>query len=95
MAQIITFGTMAARGAIRDVGRAMAIPYAQVDAVAKLVPNELHMTLDKALTASKDFKQQYDTDPTIHELIDMARKLEGMPRHAPLTRQGWSLPAIR
>ncbi|MDD3192919.1 MAG: DNA polymerase III subunit alpha [Oscillospiraceae bacterium] len=82
VAQIITFGTMAARGAIRDVGRAMAIPYAQVDAVAKLVPNELHMTLDKALTASKDFKQQYDTDPTIHELIDMARKLEGMPRHA-------------
>ena len=66
----------------QDVGRAMAIPYAQVDTVAKLVPNELHMTLDKALTASKDFKQQYDTDPTIHELIDMARKLEGMPRHA-------------
>ena len=82
VAQIITFGTMAARGAIRDVGRAMAIPYAQVDTVAKLVPNELHMTLDKALTALKDFKQQYDTDPTIHELIDMARKLEGMPRHA-------------
>lgn len=95
MAQIITFGTMAARGAIRDVGRAMAIPYAQVDAVAKLVPNELHMTLDKALTASKDFKQQYDTDPTIHELIDMARKLEGCPGTPPLTRQGWSLPAIR
>lgn len=82
VAQIITFGTMAARGAIRDVGRAMAIPYAQVDAVAKLVPNELHMTLDKALTASKELKQQYDTDPTIRELIDMARKLEGMPRHA-------------
>ncbi|MGN0625060.1 MAG: DNA polymerase III subunit alpha [Oscillospiraceae bacterium] len=82
VAQIITFGTMAARGAIRDVGRAMAIPYAQVDAVAKLVPNELHMTLDKALSASKELKQQYDTDPTIHELIDMARKLEGMPRHA-------------
>ncbi len=82
VAQIITFGTMAARGAIRDVGRAMAVPYAQVDAVAKLVPNELHMTLDKALTASKDLKQQYDTDSTIHELIDMARKLEGMPRHA-------------
>lgn len=60
----------------------MAVPYAQVDAVAKLVPNELHMTLDKALTASKDLKQQYDTDSTIHELIDMARKLEGMPRHA-------------
>ncbi|MCI9405999.1 MAG: DNA polymerase III subunit alpha [Oscillospiraceae bacterium] len=82
VAQIITFGTMAARGAIRDVGRALAIPYAQVDAVAKLVPNELHMTLDKALKASKDFKRQYDEDPAIHELIDMARKLEGMPRHA-------------
>ncbi len=82
VAQIITFGTMAARGAIRDVGRALAIPYARVDAVAKLVPNELHMTLDKALQASKDLKKEYDTDPAIHELIDMARKLEGMPRHA-------------
>ena len=82
VAQISSLGTRVARGAIRDVGRAMAVPYAQVDAVAKLVPNELHMTLDKALTASKDLKQQYDTDSTIHELIDMARKLEGMPRHA-------------
>jgi len=82
VAQIITFGTMAARGALRDVGRALAIPYQQVDTVAKMVPNELHMTLDKALSASKDFKAQYDADPAVHELIDMARKLEGMPRHA-------------
>ncbi len=82
VAQIITFGTMAARGALRDVGRALAIPYAQVDTVAKMVPNELHMTLDKALKVSKDFKRMYDEDSSIHELIDMARKLEGMPRHA-------------
>ncbi len=82
VAQIITFGTMAARGAVRDVGRAMAVPYSQVDAVAKMVPFELHMTLDKALKNSKDLKRLYDTDATIHNLIDMAKKLEGMPRHA-------------
>lgn len=82
VAQIVTFGTMAARGSIRDVGRAMAIPYAAVDAVAKLVPSEPNITLDRALSISKEFKARYDTDLQIHELIDMARKLEGMPRHA-------------
>lgn len=81
VAQIVTFGTMAARGVIRDVGRAMAIPYATTDIVAKMVPMELHMTLDKALEVSADLKNRYDTDPQIHELIDMARKIEGMPRH--------------
>ena len=81
VAQIVTFGTMAARGVIRDVGRAMAIPYATTDIVAKMVPMELHMTLDHALEASADLKSRYDTDPQIHELIDMARKIEGMPRH--------------
>lgn len=82
VAQIVTFGTMAARGSIRDVGRAMAIPYATVDGIAKLVPMELNITLDKALNASSELKQRYDTDPQVHELIDMARKLEGMPRNA-------------
>lgn len=82
VAQIITFGTMAARAAIRDVGRALGIPYQQVDMVAKLVPAELKMTLDKALLVSHDLKALYDRDPNLHRLLDMARKIEGMPRHA-------------
>ncbi len=82
VAQIVTFGTMAARGSIRDVGRAMAVPYATVDGVAKLVPMEQNITLDKALSTSSELRQRYDTDPQIHELIDMARKVEGMPRNA-------------
>ena len=82
VAQIITFGTMAARGSIRDVGRAMAIPYAKVDSVAKLVPMELNITLDRALNISHDLKNLYDSDPQVKELIDMAKKLEGMPRNA-------------
>ncbi|MDP4109916.1 MAG: DNA polymerase III subunit alpha, partial [Bacillota bacterium] len=82
VAQIVTFGTMAARNAIRDVGRALDIPYAQVDAVAKMVPFELHVTLDRALTVSPQLKELYDSDETIKNLIDTAIKLEGMPRHA-------------
>lgn len=82
VAQIITFGTMLARGAIRDVGRAMNIPYQTVDTVAKQVPMELGITLDKALEKSTDFAATYHSDPEITRLIDMARKLEGMPRHA-------------
>ncbi len=82
VAQIVTFGTMAARGSIRDVGRAMAIPYAQVDSIAKLVPSEPNITLDKALQVSGELKDRYDTDPQIHALIDMARQVEGMPRNA-------------
>ncbi len=82
VAQIITFGTMAARGAIRDVGRALAIPYAEVDSVAKLVPMELGVTLKKALSTSADLRKKYEENPKIKELIDMAQKLEGMPRHA-------------
>jgi DNA polymerase-3 subunit alpha len=82
VAQIVTFGTMAARGSIRDVGRAMAVPYAEVDSVAKLVPMELNITLDRALNISNQLRQIYDTDPKIHELLDMARKVEGMPRNA-------------
>lgn len=82
VAQIITFGTMAARNAIRDVGRALGIPYQATDTVAKKVPNELKITLDKALKISRDFKSVYDGDPKVRELIDMARRIEGMPRHA-------------
>ena len=82
VAQIVTFGTMAARGSIRDVGRAMAIPYAVVDGVAKLVPMEPGITLEKALKASKELRLRYEDDPQIRELIDMARRVEGMPRNA-------------
>lgn len=82
VAQIISFGTMAARGAIRDVGRALAIPYSTVDVVAKQVPNDLGMTIDKALEISTELKRGYDTDENVHKLIDMARSIEGMPRHA-------------
>ncbi|MBC8584173.1 DNA polymerase III subunit alpha [Youxingia wuxianensis] len=82
VAQIITFGTMAARGAIRDVGRVMGVPYQQVDTIAKLVPMELHMTLDKALKVSSELRGYYESSPQIKQLLDMARKIEGMPRHA-------------
>ncbi len=82
VAQIVTFGTMAARAAIRDVGRVMGIPYSQVDQVAKLVPMDLHITIAEALERSKDLKDRMDGDPQIKNLIEMAMKLEGMPRHA-------------
>ena len=82
VAQIVTFGTMAARGAIRDVGRALNIPYADVDAVAKQVPSTLHITLDDALKLSKQLKDSYEGDERIRTLIDTARGIEGMPRHA-------------
>jgi len=82
VAQIVTFGTMAARGAIRDVGRALNISYADCDVVAKLVPNDLHMTLEKALEASPQLNDLYNSDNTVKKLIDTAKGLEGMPRHA-------------
>ncbi len=81
VAQIVAFGTMAARGVVRDVGRALGISYATCDTVAKLIPFDINMTLSKALSLSKDLKTKYDTDPQIHELIDYSMKLEGMPRH--------------
>lgn len=82
VAQIVTFGTMAARAAVRDVGRAMDIPYALCDKTAKLIPQSPGMTLERALAGSKELKNLYDGDSVIKELIDMAIKLEGMPRHA-------------
>ncbi len=81
VAQIATFGTMAARGAIRDVGRALNFTYAETDVVAKLVPNTLHITLDEALKTSPQLKAMYDDDPRVKHLIDTARSLEGMPRN--------------
>ncbi|MBR2800126.1 MAG: DNA polymerase III subunit alpha, partial [Oscillospiraceae bacterium] len=82
VAQIVTFGTMAARAAIRDVGRVLNISYAECDAVAKQVPMALNMTLDEALRLSKPLKEFYDSDEKLRRLIDVARALEGMPRHA-------------
>ena len=81
VAQIATFGTMAARGAIRDVGRALNFSYAETDVVAKLVPNTLHITLKEALEASPKLKEMYDADPRVKQLIDTAQALEGMPRN--------------
>ena len=81
VAQIATFGTMAARGAIRDVGRALNFTYAETDVVAKLVPTTLHITLDEALKVSPKLKEMYDTDERVKLLIDTARALEGMPRN--------------
>ena len=88
VAQIISFGTMAARGAIRDVGRALGIPYGTVDVIAKLVPFELNITLDKAMQANSKLRAEYDNDPQIRRLIDIAKKLEGMPRHATMHAAG-------
>ncbi|MBQ0134875.1 MAG: DNA polymerase III subunit alpha, partial [Clostridiales bacterium] len=82
VAQIVTFGTMAARMAVRDVGRALNLSYAQCDAVAKQIPTALGMTLDEALKLSKPLKEMYDSDEQVKTLIDTARALEGMPRHA-------------
>jgi DNA polymerase-3 subunit alpha len=82
VAQIITFGTMAAKGVIRDVGRVMNLPYAEVDTIAKQVPNTLHMTLDEALKVSKPLRDMYEEDDRVRRLIDTARTIEGMPRNA-------------
>lgn len=82
VAQIVTFGTMAARAAVRDVGRVMGMAYQDVDKVAKLIPMELKMTLQKALDVSPDLKTMYEADAQVHELIDTSLKVEGMPRHA-------------
>ncbi|MCF2556386.1 DNA polymerase III subunit alpha [Fournierella massiliensis] len=82
VAQIVTFGTMAARAAIRDVGRVLDMPYQEVDGIAKLVPMELKMTLKRALEVAPDFKARYQAEPRVKELVDTALKIEGMPRHA-------------
>lgn len=86
--QIVTFGTMAAKAVIRDVGRALDMPYAQVDAVSKMIPTELGITIDKALEYNPDLKKLYNTDEEIKYLIDMSRRLEGLPRHSSMHAAG-------
>ena len=86
--QIVTFGTMAARGVIRDVGRVMDLPYAFVDSISKMVPKELNITLEKALKMSPDLKKAYDGDPQVKEQIDMSMRLEGLPRHTSMHAAG-------
>lgn len=86
--QIVTFGTMAARGVIRDVGRVLDMPYASVDVIAKMIPNELNITIDKALQMNHELKTVYDTDEEVHHLIDMSRRLEGLPRHTSMHAAG-------
>lgn len=88
VAQIVTFGTMAAKQAIRDVGRALGISYQAVDEIAKLVPNDLKITIDTALKSSPKLLEKYNESAQIKELIDMARKLEGMPRHSSMHAAG-------
>ena len=82
VSQIITFGTMAARGVIRDTGRGMEMPYAEVDRIAKMVPTELHITLDKAMDQNPDLKGLVQSDVRVRELIEVAKRLEGLARHA-------------
>lgn len=82
VSQIITFGTMAARNAIRDVGRALNIPYADVDRIAKMIPMELKITISKALVQNQELLEEYNNNPQIKHLIDMSLKLEGLPRHS-------------
>lgn len=82
VSQIVTFGTMKAKQAVRDVGRVLNVSYAETDAIAKAIPNALGMTLDKAMETSPDLKTMYDSDETVRQVIDSARAIEGMPRHA-------------
>ncbi len=86
--QITTFGTMAARGVIRDVGRVMDLPYAFVDTIAKMVPKELNITLDRALSANAELRKIYEEDEQVRELIDMSKRLEGLPRHTSMHAAG-------
>ena len=88
VAQIVTFGTLAARGVLRDVGRVMDMPYAFVDSIAKMVPQELNITLDRALKTNPEFKTLYDTNEQVRELVDMSMRLEGLPRHTSMHAAG-------
>ena len=86
--QIVTFGTLAARGVIRDVGRVMDLPYAFVDSIAKMIPQELNITIDKALKMNPDLRKMYEDDEQVKYLIDMSRRLEGLPRHSSMHAAG-------
>ena len=86
--QIVTFGTMAARGVIRDVGRVMDLPYAQCDSIAKMIPTELNITIDKAMKMNPELRNLYESDDTVKKLIDMSKRLEGLPRHTSMHAAG-------
>ena len=86
--QIVTFGTLAAKGVVRDVGRVLDLPYAMCDSIAKMIPNDLGMTLDKALTANPDLKKLYNENEQVKYLIDMSKRLEGLPRHTSMHAAG-------
>ena len=86
--QIVTFGTLAARGVIRDVGRVLDMPYAQVDSIAKMIPQELNITIDKALGMNPELRKAYEEQEDIHRLIDLAKRLEGLPRHTSMHAAG-------
>ena len=86
--QIVTFGTLAARGVIRDVGRVLDMPYAQVDTIAKMIPQELNITIDKALGMNPELRKAYEEQDDIHRLIDLAKRLEGLPRHTSMHAAG-------
>ena len=86
--QIVTFGTLAARGVIRDVGRVMDLPYAFVDSIAKMIPQELNITIDKALKMNSELRKNYEDDEQVRYLIDMSRRLEGLPRHSSMHAAG-------
>mgnify|MGYP002793486824 CR=1 FL=1 len=86
--QIVTFGTLAARGVVRDVGRVMDLPYAFVDSIAKMIPQELNITIDKALQMNSELRKTYENDPQVKLLIDMCKRLEGLPRHSSMHAAG-------
>ena len=88
VSQIVTFGTLAAKGVIRDVGRVMDLPYSFCDTIAKMIPNELNITIDKALQMNPELKGMYESDENVHTLIDMSRRLEGLPRHTSMHAAG-------
>ncbi|MCC2879159.1 DNA polymerase III subunit alpha [Enterocloster sp. OA13] len=86
--QIVTFGTLAAKGVVRDVGRVLGLPYSMCDTIAKMIPNDLGMTLDKALVMNPDLKKAYNEDQQVRNLIDMSKRLEGLPRHTSMHAAG-------
>ncbi len=86
--QIVTFGTLAAKGVIRDVGRVMDLPYSYVDSIARMVPNELNITIDRALEVNPEFRTLYESDEQVHNLITMCKRLEGLPRHTSMHAAG-------
>lgn len=88
MSQIITFGTLSAKAVIRDVGRAINMPYAEVDQIAKMIPNELKMTIKKALEMNNDLMKLYKENEKVRYLIDTSKKLEGLPRHSSMHAAG-------